>query len=942
MSYQVLARKWRPATFEQMVGQSHVLHALTNALTQQRLHHAYLFSGTRGVGKTSLARLFAKGLNCEQGVTATPCGKCSACVEIAEGRFVDLIEVDAASRTKVDDTRELLDNVQYRPSRGRYKVYLIDEVHMLSRSSFNALLKTLEEPPEHVKFLLATTDPQRLPVTVLSRCLQFNLKSLTQDEIATQLKHILTQEQLSFEDAALTLLAKAANGSMRDALSLTDQAIAFGAGQVKLEQVQTMLGSIDEKHVLALLEALAKADIMDLMQVTAKVLSFGADPEEVLRSLLELLHQITLTQFAPAAAQMSLYSEQISAFAQQLSAEQVQLYYQLLLTGRKDLPHAPDPKSGLEMALLRAVTFVPEKPVTRWAVATKSDIALPEVNTSSVQVTNKPAVTTDTTHQAVTQHAPEPENSAAGRVTDSEVAPVKVDGVPAADVSTAQTNNEHQEPADQSSQASTAKHAVADMQDEQLDSLNSEMAVIMSQAEGQGFKDATEQVLPGEQSSIQPDPQLKTPSSSHSDTHSDSQANAQDNVAQSGSHQAQVAQTRLPDDAVQHASEQGDVEQADDDLASYADYAGAYGHSEDGEDNDYGFEHASSSYQTELTSQNANQFESHTSEAQLAQSPTLPEQNAGSADPTGSDDILDAVLAARATLLEGLGEDEPKEESSKKSLEGRKPFTPPVRKQPAVKESEISSQQSPESSEGQNLAGTEAKSEVIDRPPWEEPHEQDTCARFDEPNAIAQADSEIKTTDEGQTQEVVAKREEVSAIQTALDSSPVQDAELNLPTLPSGELTGNVVDLKWYRFMSELEVGGRVRQLAVNSVCHQFEQPLSLLLKPDQKHLGADIAIKQLEEAMTNALGEPCSISVSVGVDNDRETPLEVRRRFHKEILIQAHHDLMTDDNVRWLTQNMGAQMTADSLTYEPELLVQKGKLIELINIANFKRLTES
>ncbi|MGS0729922.1 DNA polymerase III subunit gamma/tau C-terminal domain-containing protein, partial [Shewanella sp. 0m-11] len=207
---------------------------------------------------------------------------------------------------------------------------------------------------------------------------------------------------------------------------------------------------------------------------------------------------------------------------------------------------------------------------------------------------------------------------------------------------------------------------------------------------------------------------------------------------------------------------------------------------------------------------------------------------------------------------------------------------------------EISSQQSPESSEGQNLAGTEAKSEVIDRPPWEEPHEQDTCARFDEPNAIAQADSEIKTTDEGQTQEVVAKREEVSAIQTALDSSPVQDAELNLPTLPSGELTGNVVDLKWYRFMSELEVGGRVRQLAVNSVCHQFEQPLSLLLKPDQKHLGADIAIKQLEEAMTNALGEPCSISVSVGVDNDRETPLEVRRRFHKEILIQAHHDLMT------------------------------------------------
>lgn len=381
MSYQVLARKWRPATFDQMVGQSHVLHALTNALSQQRLHHAYLFTGTRGVGKTSLARLFAKGLNCEQGVTATPCGVCGSCVEIAQGRFVDLIEVDAASRTKVDDTRELLDNVQYRPTRGRFKVYLIDEVHMLSRSSFNALLKTLEEPPEHVKFLLATTDPQKLPVTVLSRCLQFNLKSLTQGEIGTQLNHILTQEQFPFDAEALKLLAKAANGSMRDALSLTDQAIAFGGGNVMLTQVQTMLGSIDEQHVVALLKALTDADIGVLMHTCAQVLAYGADAQEVLRSLLELLHQITLTQFAPAAAQQSLYSAQIRAFAEQLTPEQVQLYYQILLTGRKDLPHAPDPKSGLEMALLRAVAFVPEKPVKRWQPDAVAEIRLPEGQT---------------------------------------------------------------------------------------------------------------------------------------------------------------------------------------------------------------------------------------------------------------------------------------------------------------------------------------------------------------------------------------------------------------------------------------------------------------------------------------------------------------------------------------------------------------------------------
>lgn len=473
MSYQVLARKWRPAKFEQMVGQSHVLHALTNALTQQRLHHAYLFSGTRGVGKTSLARLFAKGLNCEQGVTATPCGQCSACVEIAEGRFVDLIEVDAASRTKVDDTRELLDNVQYRPSRGRYKVYLIDEVHMLSRSSFNALLKTLEEPPEHVKFLLATTDPQRLPVTVLSRCLQFNLKSLTQDEIANQLANVLTQETLNFETPALTLLAKAANGSMRDALSLTDQAIAFGAGEVKLELVQTMLGSIDDKQVLVLLEALAKADVMALMQVSASVLSFGAEPDEVLRSLLELLHQITLTQFAPAAAQMSLYSEQIKAFAKQLSVEQVQLYYQLLLTGRKDLPHAPDPKSGLEMALLRAVSFVPEQPVTKWVTDTPATLSIPALTSEPTAGSKQHDVAAEQTETKATPLNIVAEKKTAINLSDEILTAVSVNTPePELLVDTPQ---------------------VAAPVLNSLESMNSEMAVILSQAESQGYSKPNEQ-----------------------------------------------------------------------------------------------------------------------------------------------------------------------------------------------------------------------------------------------------------------------------------------------------------------------------------------------------------------------------------------------------------------------------------------------------------------
>ncbi|ABV86833.1 DNA polymerase III subunit gamma/tau [Shewanella pealeana] len=948
MSYQVLARKWRPATFEQMVGQSHVLHALTNALTQQRLHHAYLFSGTRGVGKTSLARLFAKGLNCEQGVTATPCGQCSACVEIAEGRFVDLIEVDAASRTKVDDTRELLDNVQYRPSRGRYKVYLIDEVHMLSRSSFNALLKTLEEPPEHVKFLLATTDPQRLPVTVLSRCLQFNLKSLTQDEIGAQLNHILTAEQLTFEESALTLLAKAANGSMRDALSLTDQAIAFGAGQVKLEQVQTMLGSIDEKHVIALLEALAKADVMDLMRVTAKVLSFGAEPEEVLRSLLELLHQITLTQFAPAAAQMSLYSEQIKAFAQQLSAEQVQLYYQLLLTGRKDLPHAPDPKSGLEMALLRAVTFVPEKPVTRWAVESKAEVSIPKADKTQA-LAAQAAVAVAPVNPVSTSHAQ-----------------AAVDSAPAAlnpVVSTSANASAHvTEPnSEQLAQDSAAL-------EEPDASLNSEMAMIMSQAQSQGFNQAEMTTVVDTEVATADVPEVADNVEKASETSTLKEPSAQlesslqvEPSAQSAqsehSHQAKSEPQSLTETETTPAPEfksesenftareqdstssdnASYADYSDDDLASYADYAGAF----DGSSHDYSFDNGNDlSYQV---NQDPSALSQGDEAVEQTQSATLPVSSTTDASSVSSDDILDAVLAARASLLDGLGEDDPKEESSKKSLEVRKPFSPPARKQPDVKSSDISSPDSLESREDQiqDLA-EDNESEIIDRPPWEEPHEQDPCARFDDPNAETQV-SEAKTThEEVKHAEFNSEQDEARAEQTAVDSSPVQDAELNLPVLPSGELTGNEVDLKWYRFMSELEVGGRVRQLAVNSVCHQFAQPLSLLLKPDQKHLAADVAIKQLEEAMSDSLGEQCSVSVTVGADHDRETPLEVRRRFNKEILVQAHHDLMTDDNVRWLTQNMGAQMTDDSLTYAPELLVQKGKQIELIDIANFKRLTES
>lgn len=360
MSYQVLARKWRPRFFAEMVGQEHVLRALINALNDQRLHHAYLFTGTRGVGKTTIARILAKCLNCEQGVSATPCGECSSCREIAEGRFVDLIEVDAASRTKVEDTRELLDNVQYAPTRGRYKVYLIDEVHMLSTHSFNALLKTLEEPPEHVKFLLATTDPQKLPITVLSRCLQFSLKNMTPDKIVSYLETVLKAEDVRYEETALWQLGRAAQGSMRDALSLTDQAIAYGQGEVFEHQVNAMLGTIDRGRVFKLAEILATGQVAELLSIVAAMAEHGPDYDEVVQALMQLWHKVAVAQVAPSSVDNT---EGDKAAIMQLAAamrpEDIQLFYQTALVGRKDLPLAADPRQGFEMILLRMLAFKP-------------------------------------------------------------------------------------------------------------------------------------------------------------------------------------------------------------------------------------------------------------------------------------------------------------------------------------------------------------------------------------------------------------------------------------------------------------------------------------------------------------------------------------------------------------------------------------------------------
>ena len=417
MSYQVLARKWRPKTFADVVGQQHVLTALANGLRENRLHHAYLFSGTRGVGKTSIARLFAKGLNCVNGVTAEPCGVCELCKAIEEGNFIDLIEIDAASRTKVEDTRELLDNVQYKPVLGRYKVYLIDEVHMLSRHSFNALLKTLEEPPEYVKFLLATTDPHKLPVTILSRCMQFHLKALEPSQIANHLGYILNQEQIPFESLALDKLANAAQGSLRDSLSLTDQAIAMSNGNVTLNIVNEMLGLLDETQAIEMIYALQQGNGEKLMQVVDAVANKAGDWDELLREVAEILHKIAMQQLLPQTSLTE--ADHIGFLAKHIAPQDVQFFYQVVVSGRKELSLAPTARMGAEMVLLRALAFHPKFIGQPLNVEVSTQESSPQSPSSAVEnrvkssgQTASPAIEMPVVSQAIKAHYQDRKKSA--------------------------------------------------------------------------------------------------------------------------------------------------------------------------------------------------------------------------------------------------------------------------------------------------------------------------------------------------------------------------------------------------------------------------------------------------------------------------------------------------------------------------------------------------
>ncbi|MGN5134058.1 DNA polymerase III subunit gamma/tau [Aeromonas veronii] len=845
MSYQVLARKWRPHTFEQVVGQQHVLTALTNALDQGRLHHAYLLSGTRGVGKTTIARILAKSLNCEQGISSHPCGVCDTCREIDQGNFVDLLEIDAASRTKVEDTRELLDNVQYRPARGRFKVYLIDEVHMLSRHSFNALLKTLEEPPPYVKFLLATTDPQKLPITILSRCLQFHLKSLDQTQIAKQLEWVLDQEGQPFEPRALLALAKAADGSMRDALSLTDQALAHGNGSVRLDSVLAMLGTLDHRHLHQLLEAILRQDAPATMAKITEIATLGPDFDQLHAELEGLLHRIAMAQLLPASVQeQGADTDALLQLAKAMSPEEVQLCYQIVLGGRKDLPWAPDGRTALEMTCLRMLAFSPRRDALHPASLT----ALPPSMTRS-------AASSATSVASLPGKRPAAESATLAPISGA---------VPAVDVSLPAMTDDIGNPADSEEEAQAAE-------------LFSQQDELLREAAGMGYQ--PEPALPHAQ------PDVSAHSAAQPVDADDRASAAADTDYSRGEpltapFEPALAATATPVAAAEPVS-------------------------------------AVSSMQSLLGKRNMLRSRQRGQDAPAAPAPrAVPVAPARPVAPATAPAVAQQPVSVSQPAGQGI------------AAMGHYDDLPPVDLYGDGYEpqgdngdyEEYLNQGFAGQTQVMSHAPVTAPAQPTDLPPWDldgqpsyRPGERSAAAPAVTPAPATQqpvASTAVAAAPVTQSEPPQPVMETIDWDELESDSEPQEGEATRL--IPSSLLNG--CGDAWAELIAHTQVGGRLRQLAINSVMTREGDKVLLTLKPEQRHLVSDKARADLAEIIGPALGQPVQVEVTLGVVPDQETPLEIEHRLYLGVREQVTRDLEQDPNVQFLVQRFGAVLHHESI----------------------------
>lgn len=840
MSYQVLARKWRPHTFEQVVGQQHVLTALTNALDQGRLHHAYLLSGTRGVGKTTIARILAKSLNCEQGISSHPCGVCDTCREIDQGNFVDLLEIDAASRTKVEDTRELLDNVQYRPARGRFKVYLIDEVHMLSRHSFNALLKTLEEPPPYVKFLLATTDPQKLPITILSRCLQFHLKSLDQTQIAKQLEWVLDQEGQPFEPRALLALAKAADGSMRDALSLTDQALAHGNGSVRLDSVLAMLGTLDHRHLHQLLEAILRQDAPATMAKITEIATLGPDFDQLHAELEGLLHRIAMAQLLPASVQeQGADADSLLQLAKAMSPEEVQLCYQIVLGGRKDLPWAPDGRTALEMTCLRMLAFSPRRDALHPASLT----AFPPSMTSS-------AASSATSVASLPGKRPAAESAALAPISGA---------VPAVDAS-------------QPAMVDDTANAANSEEEAQAAELFSQQDELLREAAGMGY---------------QPEPALP---------------NAQPDVLAHSAAQSADADDRAP------ATDYADYSRAESLTAPFepalestaTPVAAAEPVS------------AVSSMQSLLGKRNMLRSRQRGQDAPAAPAPrAVPVAPARPVAPAAAPAVAQQPAPVSQPAGQGMGhyDDLPPVDLYGDGYEPQGDNG---------EYEEYLNQGFAEQAPVLGHAPVTAPAQPTDLPPWDldgqpsyRPGERGAMAPAPATQPVAPvATAAVAAAPVAQSEPAQPVMETIDWDELESDEEPQEGEATRL--IPSSLLNG--CGDPWAELIAHTQVGGRLRQLAINSVMTREGDKVLLTLKPEQRHLVSDKARADLAEIIGPALGQPVQVEVTLGVVPDKETPLEIEHRLYLGVREQVTRDLEQDPNVQFLVQRFGAVLHHESI----------------------------